>query len=104
MVNGQTFIQPFSTFKPLKVLHFTSRNHSPIRTHIHTPMYADTGGLSVLPKDTMTAIICGSRNRTGNLWASGSDRSAEEVYIESGIQTASLWFSGQLSYCRLISD
>lgn len=45
-----------------------STNHSLIHTYIHTPMYTDTGELSVLPKDTLTVWTGGSWTQTVNTW------------------------------------
>uniref|UniRef100_A0A3B4A9C0 Secreted protein n=1 Tax=Periophthalmus magnuspinnatus TaxID=409849 RepID=A0A3B4A9C0_9GOBI len=45
---------------------------------------------SVFPKVTTTAFICGSWNRTANLWVSRSDRSTNDVYVKSRVPTSNL--------------
>ncbi|KAJ0000501.1 hypothetical protein NQD34_012343 [Periophthalmus magnuspinnatus] len=76
ILKTDTFIQRFFTFKTQRTFHEGT-------THPFTV-------LSVLPKDTTAAFICRSWNRTANLWASGSERSTTDVYVESEIRTANL--------------
>ncbi|KAJ0067643.1 hypothetical protein NL108_008958 [Boleophthalmus pectinirostris] len=84
---------------------FTTRNHSPILTHIHTHSHTSVrrlcgqGRLSVLPKDTTTAFIYESWNHTSQTCGS-VDLTAEPVmfYVESWIRTSNLQISGRLLY------
>ncbi|KAJ0050969.1 hypothetical protein NL108_011342 [Boleophthalmus pectinirostris] len=102
LVDGHIFIKHFSTFMALEALYVKET-----LTHSYTNVRRHWGrdGLSVLPKDTTAAFICGSWNHTSHTvgqWIA-VDCSTNDVYVKSEIRMANFHISGytlyQLGYC-----